>query len=260
MLKSKRRLIIIVSILGVLLLLLILGGALFSLRGVTVEYNYTYGSEHIKNYNKDEIVRVGNFPFGKNILFQEYSSCFERIEEAFPYAKVYGTTRHFPNKLIVCISEREPVVRFQTKTGSWAVLDVELKVLNIASFDNLTEFERGLPVYEPLDGETASLGKKLSSEANKSIITSIRQAVGDNDSNLSMAFIENISVTESAGDITVVKIVLDDDGLTIKIFGTNNLAQRALQAFNFYQTHVDHSQDLSNYVITVTESGLLSAG
>ena len=86
MLKSKRRLITVFVILGVFASLLILGSALFSIREITVEF-YSYGDE-LKTYNKEQILVVGDFPYGKNILFEKFDKNKANIEQNFPYAKV----------------------------------------------------------------------------------------------------------------------------------------------------------------------------
>lgn len=255
MLKSKRRLIIIISILSVLCLLLILGGALCSLRDVTIDYNYTYGSKHLEQYSKEDIVATGGFPYGKNILFQEYSSNIAKIEEKFPYLKVYGVVRHFPNKIIVYIVEREALVRVKLNDDTWAVLDADFKVLNISNYDNLDAEEKDLPIYESLEGIEVQVGHIYVNEIDKNIISALNCALTDNDVRLTMGILETISKSNETDNY--IDITINGGITTVRILGLDDLAEKALSGFHRYQTEISDQNTPTPTKITVSSGGVL---
>ncbi|MBO4569870.1 MAG: FtsQ-type POTRA domain-containing protein [Clostridia bacterium] len=257
MLKSKKSLIIVVSILGVLALLLIAGSALFSLRSVTIDY-LAYGDE-ISKYNKEEIVRVASFPIGKNILFLKYDQNIEKIEENFPYAKVTGVKRNFPDKLIVYIEQRVPAFRINYEGSNWAIIDTELKVLRTVSESELTTSEQSLAIWNNFGVTNVSLGKKIEKQTEKDITFSLYRGVIDDDVELNLNIIKTIDYEANEGETPLITLVLDD-GVTMKIFGLNNLSEKAVGGFNHYQNYVQGSDNANTRIITVPENFTLESG
>ena len=260
MLKSRKRLIIILVILGVFALLLILGSALFSLRGVTVDFA---SGETLNSYSKDDVIKAGNFPFGRNILFLNYDANIERIEQAFPYAKVNSVRRHFPNKLVVYISERAPAFRIELSSGNWAILDNELKVLKVVSSESElsagsgdTPGEISLPIWKNFGATSVTLGKKLNLEYQMSLIKDIKQVAESQSIGLNIYNLKSIELIQKSGEPDVVSIIMDD-GPTINITGTNNFSRKVANGFVNYQTE---GVGKTNWVITVNQDGTVNAG
>jgi|GEM_PF-2385923 len=253
MLKSKKRLVIVLVIVGVFAALLILGSALFSLRQVTIEYRTT-GATNITQYSKDKIIKAGEFKYGSNILFLDYSKNISRIEAAFPYVKVVGTEAKFPNSVIVYITERDPAFRFSLSAGGWAVADAEFKVLRVVSNESeLTSAELTLPIWTNFSKTSATAGSFMSSSNEQTLITAISRALSDDDVNLDVSILSTITLNENDGEFDS-EIVLDN-GVTIRIYGLNNLANKMLFAFNHYQEVIEPSgEDLSTKVITITKN------
>ena len=242
MLKSKRKLIISLSIVGVMVLLLILSSALFSLRTVSVDYLAINADQSVMNtYDKDEIIKVGNFAYNKNILFIKYDGAKDRIEKAFPFVKVVGFVRHFPSSVVVSLTEREPVAKILRADGKWLVLDDELKVL-ICSY-SLDSYYNDLPTIDSdaVNTNGAIEGSFLSSSYLGGVLHNIKRGITDDDVGLTMKTIKTIDmVVGQAPEDYVVNMVLNDE-CKIKIKGINNLAEKAFAVFDRYYHDVQNN-------------------
>lgn len=263
MLKSRKRLAIILTVISVFVVLLVLGSALFSLQSVSIEFALVKTENSVlATYDKEEMVKAGGFSYGKNILFLNFDKNMERIEKSFPYAKVVKVTRNFPNKAIVYVTEREPMFKVSQPDGSAYILDADLKVLK-HSTGIMSSFESNLPEWEDFPFGVAStsgnieVGSFVSNDHLKNVIVDVYSGIIDNDVNLSMGVMSSISITTSGSGEEKVILKLDD-GETIEINGTNYLAEKVLGAFRIWQTEVqqlpEKYPDRSQVVITVTSN------
>ncbi len=263
MLKSRKRLAIILTVISVFVVLLVLGSALFSLQSVSIEFALVKTENSVlATYDKEEMVKAGGFSYGRNILFLNFDKNMERIEKAFPYAKVVKVTRNFPNKAIVYVTEREPMFKVSQPDGSAYILDADLKVLK-HSTGIMSSFESNLPEWEDFPFGVAStsgnieVGSFVSNDHLKNVIVDVYSGIIDNDVNLSMGVMSSISITTSGSGEEKVILKLDD-GETIEINGTNYLAEKVLGAFRIWQTEVqqlpEKYPDRSQVVITVTSN------
>ena len=238
MLKSKRKLIITLSIVGVIVLLIILSSALFSLRTVSVDYltlNSDVSYSVLKTYDKDEIVKVGQFAYNKNILFIKYDGAKDRIEKAFPFAKVVGFTRHFPSSVVVSLAEREAVAKIYRTDGKWVVIDDELKVLIVSS--TLDSYYSSLPTLDSslVAVNSAKEGYFLSGLNLAKVLHNIKRGVTNTGVNLNMRNITSINISNNAV-INDYEITMElNDGCVVVIQGLNNLAEKSLGAFTTYK-------------------------
>lgn len=125
--KKKKRIIISSIIAGVIVVVLLLSSTIFKIRSVSVEYQTT-----LTLLSKDELEQMVDdavFPIGKSIFFAKFDENISSMEKSHPYAKINGVERKFPSYLVVYVSERVPVVRYETSNGVM-VLDSDLKILN----------------------------------------------------------------------------------------------------------------------------------
>lgn len=259
MLKSKKRVVIIMSVIAVLFVLLVLGSALFSLQSVKIEFALIKTENSmLATYDKDEMVKTGQFAYGKNILFLNFDQSIEQIEKAYPYAKVVKVTRNFPNSAVVYVTEREPLFKVRQTDGSCYVLDGDLKVLS-HSTGQLSDVEESLPEWNSfpiLQG--VEVGSFIDNDELRQVILSISSAVVDDDVKLNMSVMSSISLENIQGSEDQLLTIVLDDKVTIKITGTNNLLEKALGAFNLYQTEVqavpEKYPDKTQVVITVTKN------
>lgn len=125
--KKKKRILISSIIVGVIVVAMLLSSTIFKIRSVSYEYQTT-----LTCLSKEELfamIEEADFPIGKSIFFARFDDNITKMEKEHPYAKINGIERKFPSYLVVYISERVPVVRFESN-GSILVLDADLKVLN----------------------------------------------------------------------------------------------------------------------------------
>lgn len=256
MLKSRKRLVIILSIIAAIFVLVVLTSALFSLKNVEVVYS-SVASENsvVEGYKKDEIIKTGEFAYGKNILFLNYKNNIAKIEKAYPFAKVVKVERKFPNKAIIHIVERQPV--FKVQVGStYYCLDSDLKILsdNVNFSSNLINFPTLLNFTIP-DGKRA--GDQLSNAHITSVMADIFAGVMGKQSNISITSLKsiNISNNEVTGEQEIT-IINNNDEVKIILEGSQNISAKIVCAYEVYNTKVQNSglseEDLKNTTITVS--------
>lgn len=143
--KTKKRLIITFSIIGVFVLLMIVFGALFSLKRINVDF--ATATNRVEAYEKEDIISASGIKKGKNIIFANYSKAEARLEKEFPYAR-FQIVRTFPNSVTIYVYERTPVIRVTSENGMWHIYDEDLKCLEIVAPTNISENNNDkVPIY-----------------------------------------------------------------------------------------------------------------
>ena len=245
--KKKKRLIILSIIAGAMVLLLLLTSTVFSIREVTIEHQTTLNV--LTKTDLDNMINKDNMPYRKSIFFTSMKPYIKEIEEAYPYAKVNGIVRKFPNQLVVKISERVPVVRVATSGGEY-ILDSDLKVLNIAKVPgdyNSISGEKDLPelIIAESFGFNLTAYKKSGFVDNEVIcgyVDAIYRGVVHSDKTNPTLAISDLKMIQSI-EVSYVKelervrfkIVYTDSGLTSEIIGDNNLKENIYKVFSATQ-------------------------
>lgn len=190
--ERKKRLIILGVILTCVLLIVVLSSALFSFKAISIECRTNMFV--VTEADHQAIIDSGEFDYGKNILFTNFTKNIENIELKNPYVKVINIERKFPNYAVINIKERTPVVKLNCAGGGVYIVDDELKILNIVKTESgfnksLNEdklpvltidssiklnYDRGLSVGEFLDAPEL---KRIVSAFYNGVVTS--EAVGD---------------------------------------------------------------------------------
>lgn len=81
---------------------------------------------------------------GEPILIADLDGAERRLEE-IPWVRAARVTMHLPNRVTIQIAERAPIAHFRGADGSFRVIDVEGRVLDVID---------GVPVdYVPIDGD-----------------------------------------------------------------------------------------------------------
>lgn len=145
-----------------LVLVIILTSAIFALKNVSVDF---VGQVDRLSGQEQNILDSANFKMGSNVLFIKKNYYVGKIEEQNPYAKVYIETK-FPNSLIVHCSERVETFAVKLLDNSFAIIDEELKVLDVVNhFENTTNnaiLLDGLGEISPIQaGKTLKLNQRL---------------------------------------------------------------------------------------------------
>ena len=178
--KSKKRLIIICSILGVFIVLGIIFGALFCVRRISVDFATAINRFENTTEFKNGVIEASGVTKGKNIIFTNFNKVENKLEKAFPYGR-FQIVRNFPNKIIIYIYEREPVFKIKDSTGDWHIYDEDLKLLQIVSNSNLEDEFNELPVPPSISGVNLNLcskeGEVMNEPAFKAKYSSILDGV-----------------------------------------------------------------------------------
>ena len=105
---TKKRL--IATLIAVLLIIIIgvLAGVVFVVRDVEIQID----DEHLLNpeITKEDIIEKTNIQEGKSIFSISESKIVSNIESEFPTIRVRGVERVFPNKIIIHLVERVPLI------------------------------------------------------------------------------------------------------------------------------------------------------
>ena len=95
--KKKKRLIISGIIVGALVFVLLLSSTIFQIRSVSVEYQTTLSV--LTKEDLDRMITEADFPIGESIFFAKFDENISVMEKAYPYAKISGVERKFPNSI-----------------------------------------------------------------------------------------------------------------------------------------------------------------
>ena len=128
---SKKAIISLSVVLGIIAVILILFWTLFALSTVEVDYKTTTSN---LNVTDEEIIEAGDFHYGASVIFDGKSKYIENINnhayenENFAYLKVVNIETVFPNRYIIHVAEREEVFAVQTDTEV-LICDDDFRVL-----------------------------------------------------------------------------------------------------------------------------------
>ena len=130
---SKKWIITLSVVIGLVAVLLISFWTLFGLSTVSVEYNTT--KENI-SVSDSEIVKAGQFKKHSCVLFGGKKKAVQNIldyaktNENFAYIRVLNIETKFPNKYIIHVAEREELFAVENGT-QFLICDRDLRVLRI---------------------------------------------------------------------------------------------------------------------------------
>lgn len=164
---TKRSIIITTSIiLGILVVITILFGAVFRVRKVKV--NFTQDFYYKAQIN--EIISASNIKKGEGIFSVDTTKAKENIEKEFPYARVDGVNLTSFISVTISLSTRQPLY-YAVQEGIYYILDEDCKVLDIINdreeaekyiwLENAFEIGQDVEVGDFLNGNNSSACTKL---------------------------------------------------------------------------------------------------
>ncbi len=136
---AKNRLLVIFTVLIVLVVFVVLGSTVFTLQKAEL-YFVAYDAKTQKtvyvdapeNYSDINVSSLIADAKGKSIFFYPASKLISKIQTAYPYLRVVGTQRLFPDKIELYVTEREPVA-YTSVDGAYYLLDSSLFVLETSA-------------------------------------------------------------------------------------------------------------------------------
>ena len=119
---SKKRLVAMFISLCIIVTLCVLGGAVFVVRDVEVVR--LEGLENNTQITDKDIIATTRISYGKSIFAISESKVVSNIENTYPNIKVRGIERVFPNKIVINLIERVPMVAIKFKgQNDYLILD-----------------------------------------------------------------------------------------------------------------------------------------
>lgn len=168
--KMDKRVLTLIIIFAVIALALILCATVFLLRHIEVGYT-TSGEENI--LSKDKIIAASGLKINKNVLFIKEKQIIANIQAKYPQVKVTNVERVFPNKVIIYVTVRVPILA--VKAGEkYALLDREMFVTDLISESELKNKSKEygyefLTVDFTLPSDKAVVGKQVSADVSKEL-------------------------------------------------------------------------------------------
>lgn len=239
--RKKFWIIFSVTLLAILSVCLVFG-MITSLKNVNIEFRQRVVSgSRLEENILDKVKEDGQFEYNKGLLFVDANKSVSLIEKNNPFVKVEQVIREFPNSLNVYISERVPCS--YAKNGDYyLILDKEFKVLdkieaNAQGEDYLKQNYLN-NIYE-IDydfGQTSlESGDFVSDNGSMQIYKDIYSGI--------VGALESVSSVKSVkieDDDVVIVMKKDnityDDGVTIKLKGTDDLTIKTFTAIEFFET------------------------
>lgn len=168
--KMDKRVLTLIIIFAVIALALILCATVFLLRHIEVGYERS-GEENI--ISKDKIIAASGLKINKNVLFIKEKQIIANIQAKYPQVKVTNVERVFPNKVIIYVTVRVPILA--VKAGEkYALLDREMFVTDLISESELKNKSKEygyefLTVDFTLPSGKVIVGKQVSADVSKEL-------------------------------------------------------------------------------------------
>ena len=133
---KTKRLVIIFSVLIVLTLLIVLVSAVFTVQSISVNWHTKPNVMTVAS--NENIISSSKIKYKSSVFALKKKDYLASIEKTNSYVKVESIEVKFPNKIVINVSEREPYYYLDMGSGEYAILDDDLKVLELVT--NLYEY------------------------------------------------------------------------------------------------------------------------
>ena len=159
-----------------LVLVIVLTSAIFALKNISLDF---FGETDKLSGSEQTIIDSADFKQGSNVLFMKKNYYISKIEKKNPYVKVVNIETVFPNSIIIHCTERVELLAVKQTDNTYAILDEDLKVLNVVNhFENTDQnaiIIQGLGNISPQNaGDFLSLDARQN-ELVKSTINSLKE-------------------------------------------------------------------------------------
>lgn len=253
---SKKRLIAMFVSLVVIIILCVLGGAVFVVQDIQIVIE---SGDDIEIAN-EEIIKTANISYGKSIFAISESKVVSNIEGHFPTLKVRGIERVFPNKIILKIAERVPIIAIKFE-GKQEYLILDNNMCAIAKINAPTEdYLKEICVvtgFELSGSNDIFLGKQLPTTYGVQTVVCQHIMAGlDEKMGLEKMedFMKRIEFSPTANIVYVVTRFNNQDGVSIKLaYDTMKddklvVYERIKLAYEFYNT-LDTKEKSEGYIL-----------
>ena len=136
-----------------------MGGALFAATQLFFTINILV-VEGTSRYPEAELWQTAHVKEGDNLLFLSPNGIKARLIQAFAYVKDVQVTRHWPDKLTLTITEKEPCSYLEQEGQCW-VMDTDGTLLEKTTPSNVSHLPHitGVTLLAPKLGEIAAFAE-----------------------------------------------------------------------------------------------------
>jgi len=124
---KTKRLAIILSVFSLLVVIVVLCSTVFTISSVELKFYNT--PVKLSALTDEKLAQAGKFNYSESVFIASKKLYTKNIEESIPYIKVIQIETVFPNKLRVCVAEREEIFAI-SRSGGYVICDSEFKVLS----------------------------------------------------------------------------------------------------------------------------------
>ena len=150
----RKRLWIILGIVVAIAFIAVMSYCVFSIGKIDVDT--TVDMAVMTKEEKSEIIEISGIREGKNIFAIDENIAKSNIELSMPTLKVISIERAFPNIVYIHVTRRTPVFWMLLDGGKYAILDRELKIIEISDV-----YDTSLTQIVGVKAESVALGEIL---------------------------------------------------------------------------------------------------
>ncbi|MBE5762742.1 MAG: FtsQ-type POTRA domain-containing protein [Clostridiales bacterium] len=243
---NKKLIGVIIGVSALVVLIIVLA-VTFTIRNVVIDTTSTLS---LTSEQQQELISDSGIKMKSSIFSVDESIVVRNIELAHPSYKVISVERKFPNTVCVNLTNRTPVYSMNIYDGTHALVDRELKIVDIVESDENVNYITRISGYE-LKNTVQKGGflninflREITAEAEKlsfvnqrmsSFIPSIEYSNVDNNVN-------NILLKTNTGVILVIKEVQGSMGTYFNY------------AYTKYYTELTEHQKTTGYVYLTDEN------
>lgn len=244
-----KRVLALIIIFAIIAITLILCATVFLLRNVEVGYS-AVGEDAV--VSKEEIIAASGLKPNKNVLFINEKQIVSNVQQKYPQVKVINVERVFPNKVIIYVTVRVPILAVSVG-DEFALIDREMFVTDIVSSDELIQKQNAygyefIRVNFSLPSEKAVQGKQIAADVSKELC--VVQNVIAGYENLELlnqnlrSFVESVKVVENDGSVysdgEYIALIKTSTGVEIRLPSVN-LGKLISLSYDWYNNLIDSS-------------------
>ena len=242
--------------LSIIVVLCVLGGAVFVVSDIQIERQDKNLQQ--STISDESIIEKSRIEYNKSIFAISESKVVTNIESNFPTIRVVGIERKFPNKIVIKLTERVPLVALKFKDKpEYLIIDNNMCVIdNVKEKDERLEKLTIVDGYELSSVNNVSYGKQLPASLGQEVVV-INHIMAGLQQKMDVTQINDLVKGVhfiKKSNVVYVSTKYGDKGLVIKIDYTEMKDNKEL-VFNHIQlaydayVKLDTEQKQSGYLI-----------
>lgn len=230
----RKRLWIILGIVAAIALVAVMSYCIFAVGKIDVDT--TVDMEVMSQEEKSELIEISGIRKGKNVFSIDEEIAVSNIEIAKPKLKVISIERAFPNVVYIHVTNRTPVFSLGLNDGRYAILDRELKVIDITD-----TYDSALTELTGVSAEEITLGKVL--QDSKVLLTLIKGAELNSFINARFcAFYRKVAIEENYIYLT------SNTGVIFQLPISQNINESVIGSYGYYLNDASENGKSSGYI------------